>query len=287
MDHHAGEACLPVIGGIKVSDLGPAHFADVLRPIWLDIPETASRVKQRCHTVMSWCWAQKLVTGNPVAVVDYLLPQQPSKRVRVQHQPSMPWRAIPAFVKQSLRGKETNATRALLEFLILTAVRSGEARFMCWDEVDLQDEVWTVPADRMKAKVLHRVPLAGRTMEILKAQRKAHPEATLVFPAPRGGVLSDMALTSFLRNQKAASSDPKRHATAHGFRSSFRDWASENNYPRDWAERALAHTIQNQAEAAYHRTDLLEQRRTMMEAWARFVTGKEAAANVVPFKAQA
>ncbi len=122
---------------------------------------------------------------------------------------------------------------------------------------------------RMKAKVVHRVPLSERAVEILTAQRALHPDAELVFPAPRGGVLSDMVLTAFLRDQKAQSSDKGRIATAHGFRSSFRDWASENGYPRDLAERRLAHTISNQAEAAYHRTDLLEQRRPMMEAWAQ------------------
>jgi integrase len=125
----------------------------------------------------------------------------------------------------------------------------------------------------MKAKVAHRVPLSGRVIEILAAQRTVHPDAELAFPAPRGGVLSDMVLTAFLRDQKAESSDKGRIATAHEFRSSFRDWASENGYARDLAERALAHTISNEAEAAYHRTDLLEQRRPMMEAWAQHVGG--------------
>ena len=158
---------------------------------------------------------------------------------------------------------------------------------MTWDEVDLEAKVWTVPATRMKAKVAHRVPLSERAVEILKEQRQRHPEAELVFPAPRGRIPTDMILTGFLRKQKAQSGDKGRVATAHGFRSSFRDWASEKGYTGDLAERALAHTIKNQAEAAYHRTDLLEKRRTMMEAWANHVTGNAAADNVLHFQARA
>lgn len=274
----------PKIGKKKVAELGPSDFAEVLRPIWLTKAETATRVKQRCHAVIKWCWAQGLVKSNPVDVVDHLLPKQPGKRERVQHQPSMPWREVPTFVQGSLHTGQRNVTRALLEFVILTAARSGEARAMKWDEVDLEAKVWTVPATRMKAKAIHRVPLSERVVEILTEQRQKHPEAELVFPAPRGGILSDMVLTAFLRDQKAQSGEKGRVATAHGFRSSFRDWASENNYPGDWAERALAHTIKNQAEAAYHRTDLLEQRRTMMEEWMKHVTGEVSTDNVIPLK---
>lgn len=263
----------PVIGHRKVDRLNPSDFDAVLRPIWLSKPETASRLKQRCHAVIKWCWAQGLVLSNPVDVVDHLLPLQRGKRERTQHQPSMPWRDVPSFVQNVLRSSPSNVTRALLEFTILTAARSGEARAMKWNEVDLDAKVWTVPAERMKANRLHRVPLSGRAVEILLEQRGQHPEADLVFPAPRGGILSDMSLTKFLRDRKAHSSDPERTATAHGFRSSFRDWASENSYSRDLAERALAHTIKDATEAAYHRTDLLEQRRAMMEAWSNFING--------------
>ena len=263
----------PKIGQLKVADLKPTDFAEVLRSLWLDKPETAGRVKQRCDTVMKWCWAHGLVNGNPVDVVNHLLPQQPGKRERVKHQPAMPWRDVATFVADVVRTDEPNVSRALLEFVILTAARSGEARQMEWTEVDLATATWTVPANRMKARVTHRVPLSGRALEILQCQRRKHPDCKLVFSAPRGGVLSDMALTKFLRDNKAPSSEAGRTATAHGFRSSFRDWASEQGYSRDLAERALAHTINNQSEAAYHRTDLLEQRRPMMEAWAAHVEG--------------
>lgn len=261
----------PFLGNRPVETLTPQDFAAALRPLWLEKAETASRVKQRCNEVMEWCWAGGYSTSNPVSIVHRLLPKQPSTRQRVQHLPAMPWRDIPEFIEKNLHGK-TNSTRALMEFVILTAARSGEARPLTWHEIDFSKKVWNVPATRMKTGNPHRVPLSNRALELLEGQKKKYPDAELVFPAPRGGVLTDMALTSFLRKKKAKSDVPDRHATAHGFRSAFRDWASENGYARDLAERALAHTIRNQAEAAYHRTDLLEQRRPMMENWAEFVS---------------
>ena len=142
---------------------------------------------------------------------------------------------------------------------------------MTWDEVDWKEKIWTVPASRMKAKLPHRVPLSPRALALLESQKDQHEQ--LVFPSVRDRVeLSDMALTSLLRRLKAHSDSPGRIATAHGFRSSFRDWCSENGYSRDLAERSLAHTIKDKVEAAYHRTDLLEQRRPLMDAWARFIT---------------
>ena len=270
----------PAIGSRKVADLTVNDFADALRPIWLTMPETASRVRQRCHTVMRWCQAHRFVAGNPVDVVAHLLAHQPGPRERVTHQPAMPWCDLPAFV-ETLRTGPHNVTRTLLEFLILTSARSGEARGATWDEVDLDAKVWAIPASRMKAKVAHRVPLSDRAMEILESQRKRSPQSDLIFPSPRAVVLSDMVLTKFLRDQKAKSNEPGRTATAHGFRASFRDWASENGYPRDLAERALAHTVRDATEAAYHRTDLLDQRRPMMDAWSKYV-GNENTATVIP-----
>ena len=276
----------PKIGSRKIKDLKSKDFADALVTIWIDKPETASRVKQRCNAVMDWCVAQDMIGANPVSVVSKLLPQQPSKRKRVIHQPSMPWQDVPEFVQGTLHAWKSNLTRLMLEFLILTAARSGEVRAMTWDEVDLDKSLWTVPAERMKAKVEHRVPLSDRAVEILKTQQNEHP--TLVFPSITGKVPSDMILTKFLRDHDIKSNVVGRTATAHGFRASFRNWASENNYPRDYAERALAHTIQNQAEAAYHTTDLLDQRRTMMDTWASHVCGlSDAGGKVVPFKGTA
>jgi integrase len=260
----------PIIGKLSLDLIQPRHIADTLRPIWLDIPETASRVKQRIHAVMAWGWAHEYCQSNPVEVVQHLLPPQPSKSVRTKHQPAMPWTELPLFIKTHLReGNRYDVTRPMLEFLILTAARSGEVRGMTWSEVDFQEETWIIPAERMKAKQVHRVPLSKRAIDILRSQEGFHRE--LVFPSPRKQEeLSDMVLTSFLRRVKAKSDTLGRFATAHGFRSSFRDWCSENGYSRDLAERSLAHAVQNKVEAAYHRTDLLDQRRGLIEAWSTY-----------------
>lgn len=263
------EYAFPLIGAIPLDQIQPRHIADVLRPIWLEKAETAGRVKQRLHAVMAWGWAHGFCQSNPVDVVNHLLPLQPGKTVRTQHQPAMPWALIPAFVADHLP-QSLEISRQLLAFVILTAARSGEVRHMTWDEVDLGGKLWTVPAERMKAKLSHRVPLSKQAVALLRRQQGLHH--TFVFPSVRKGVpLSDMALTAVLRRVKAVSDVPGRVATAHGFRSSFRDWCSEKAYARDLAERALAHAVQNKVEAAYHRTDLLEQRRPMMQAWADFV----------------
>ena len=261
----------PKIGSKLLPDIQPGDVAEVLKPIWLAKPETASRIKQRIHAVMSWAWAHGFCQFNPVDVVEHLLAQQPKKSVRTQHHPAIPWRDIPAFVKEYLCSESAqDVTKALLEFIILTACRSGEARGATWQEFNLEKAIWVVPAERMKAKIPHRVPLSDRVLQILEGQKGKHD--SLVFPSPRDQVeLSDMVLTAFLRRIKAPSDTPGRVATAHGFRSSFRDWCSENGYSSDLAERALAHTVKNKVEAAYHRTDLLEQRKKLMDAWATFV----------------
>lgn len=274
------EYAFPKLGAKLLADIQPSDVADALKPIWLEKAETASRVKQRIYTVMAWGWAHGHCRSNPVDVVTHLLPQQPGKAVRTQHHPAMPWAKIPAFVQKHLRTKgRVDVTRQLLEFVILTACRSGEARGMTWSEVDWKNAVWTVPAGRMKAKLPHRVPLSPRVMEILEEQRYQHE--ILVFPSIRDRVeLSDMAITALLRRLKVESDVPGRVATAHGFRSSFRDWCSEQGYSRDLAERSLAHTIKDKVEAAYHRTDLLEQRRDLMNAWGAFVTSDIATTHV-------
>ena len=274
------EYAFPKLGAKLLADIQPSDVADALKPIWLEKAETASRVKQRIYTVMAWGWAHGHCQSNPVDVVTHLLPQQPGKAVRTQHHPALPWAKIPAFVQKHLRTKgRVDVTRQLLEFVILTACRSGEARGMTWSEVDWKNAVWTVPAGRMKAKLPHRVPLSPRVMEILEEQRYQHE--ILVFPSIRDRVeLSDMAITALLRRLKVESDVPGRVATAHGFRSSFRDWCSEQGYSRDLAERSLAHTIKDKVEAAYHRTDLLEQRRDLMNAWGAFVTSDIATTHV-------
>lgn len=263
----------PFIGNVQVPHLTAADFARLLKPIWLQKPETASRVKQRCDTVMNWCAANGFIVASPVSVVTQLLPKQPGKRERVAHQPAVPWRDMPAFVQDVLHSGLPTQSKLMLEVLILTVARSGEVRQMEWSELDFENGVWTLPAQRMKAKVAHRVPLSPYPVELLEARKPTDEDETsqLVFPSRNNTPISDMTLTKCLRDHNVKSDTPGRIATVHGFRSSFRDWASENGYPRDLAERALAHTIRNATEAAYHRTDLLEQRRKMMLAWERWV----------------
>jgi integrase len=270
----------PVIGQRTVDTLKATDFADVLRPIWITKAETGRRVKQRCHAVMKWCWGRELVQGNVVDMVDTLLAKQGASAKQKVHHPAMPWRQVPEFIQTKVHTGD-DVTRHLLEFTILTAARSGETRGMTWGEVNLDEATWVVPAYRMKAKVTHRVPLSPRAVEILERRRQVAKHPELVFPSPRGKVLTDMAMMKLLRHHKATSDVADRFATTHGFRSSFRDWASETGVPRDLAERALAHTIRNAVEAAYHRTDLLEQRRGVMEVWAAHVTGSAAGGTVV------
>lgn len=261
----------PAMGTVPLDAITPANVADVLRPSWMTIPETAGRVKQRIHKVMQWAWAHGFCSANPVDVVDHLLPQQVSASIRTEHQPAMPWKVIPLYIASRVYTEDRyNVTRGLLLFVILTACRSGEARAMEWCEIDFKRKIWTIPPSRMKGGVRHRVPLSQQAIGLLEQMRGLHE--MLVFPSPRKQtVLSDMVLTSFLRKTKAISDTQGRFAVAHGFRSSFRDWCSEQRYPHDLAERALAHTIRNKSEAAYHRTDLLNERRPMMQAWADYV----------------
>lgn len=261
----------PAIGKLRLSQIKSAHIEQVLSPIWLEKQETALRLKQRMQAVMDWGCAHGYCTSNPVEVVNRILPSQKEKAVRSQHHPAMPWASIPAFIQLHYSsGEAMDCTRAIVLFVILTACRSGEARGMTWDEIDWKNHTWVIPASRMKMGIAHRVPLSKQAVQILKQQQGLHPE--LVFPSLRKMVqLSDMALTKFMRDHQAQSDTTGRIATMHGFRSSFRDWCSENGKPRDLAERALAHAVANQVEAAYHRTDLLEQRRPLMQEWADFV----------------
>lgn len=266
------EYVFPKIGKKKVDEISVTDFANCLKPIWLEKPETASRVKQRCDKVMKWCVANGYIMASPVGVVDQLLPKQPGIRQRVEHHPAVPWRLLPEMYSTKIASGHISDTKLMLEVLILTACRSGEVRMMVWDEIDFNNAIWTIPASRMKAKSVHRVPLTSRVYQILQyKQQTKMGDNPLVFHSRKGTPYSDMIMTKFLRDQRVDSDTPERVATAHGFRSSFRDWASENGYPRDVAERALAHAIKNSTEAAYHRTDLLDKRRLMMQSWHDFV----------------
>jgi integrase len=254
----------PKIGGLMVRDVGLPHVLAVLEPIWTEKTETAARLRGRIEQVLNWATARGYRDGlNPARWRGHLdkLLARPSKVVDVEHHAALPFAEIGAFM-QRLREVKGIGARAL-EFAILTAARSGEVRGATWAEVDLKAAVWIVPGSRMKMGREHRVPLSAPVIALLNAlPRMAGTD--LLFPAPRGGSLSDMTLLAVVRRMKVA-------AVTHGFRSTFRDWASERtNYPRDVAEMALAHAIGDRVEAAYRRGDLFEKRRRLMADWAIF-----------------
>ena len=274
----------PVLGTMQVRDIELAHIVKVLEKddFWTAKTETASRVRGRIESVLDWATVRGYRKGeNPArwkGHLDKVLPA-PKKMAKVKHHAALPVDAIGAFMRD-LRQREGIAARAL-EVLILTAARSGELRGMTWAEVNLDDAVWIVPAARMKAKREHRVPLSVRVIEVLRGLPVV--AGGLVFPGMReGSPLSDMTLTAVLRRMG------RGDLTAHGFRSTFRDWAAERtNYPRDVAEMALAHTIGDKVEAAYRRGDLFDKRSRMMEDWARFCDTVQMAGEVLPIRAKA
>ncbi len=254
----------PIIGKLQVRDVALAHVIKVLEPIWTTKTETATRLRGRLESVLDWATVRGYRHGdNPARWKGHLdkILAKPSKVAKVEHHAALQVDELGAFVRD-LRARDGMAARAL-EVLILTAARSGEIRGMRWDEIDEAAAVWTVPTERMKGGREHRVPLPDRVLEIFRTLPRID-DSPLVFQAPRGGQLSDMTLTAVMRRMKV-------DAVPHGFRSTFRDWASERtNYPREVAEMALAHAIENKVEAAYRRGDLFEKRRRLMADWARF-----------------
>lgn len=274
----------PVLGTMQVRDIELAHIVKVLEKddFWTAKTETASRVRGRIESVLDWATVRGYRKGeNPArwkGHLDKVLPA-PKKVAKVEHHAALPVDEIGAFMRD-LRQREGIAARAL-EVLILTATRSGELRGMTWAEVNLDEAVWIVPAARMKAKREHRVPLSVRVIEVLRGLPVV--AGGLVFPGMReGSPLSDMTLTAVLRRMG------RGDLTAHGFRSTFRDWAAERtNYPRDVAEMALAHTIGDKVEAAYRRGDMFDKRTRMMEDWARFCDTVQVAGEVLPIRAKA
>lgn len=262
------EYVFPIIGKQSLDTLTPERFASCLRPIWLTTPETARRVKQRCASVIRWALAHQYISADPLSHVNALLPRQPTRRERVRHFPALSWSKVPDFIATTLRSDEDNIHHIMLELVILTACRSGEIRKMRWEDIDLEERTFTIPASRMKARVSHRVPLTPRVSQLLEVQRnRSSLRQGLVFRSRAGTPVTDMALTNILRENRVSSDTKGRFATTHGFRSSFRDWASENGHSNDLADRTLAHSLRSVVEAAYHRTDLLEQRRNLMLQW--------------------
>ena len=267
---------VPVFGNRRVDQVTTADVLRALAPIWLVKPETARRVRQRISTVFDWCKASGFCPGeNPVAAVAKGLPRQTDQQ---RHHAALPYGEMADFLKRLAAAGTGEGVRLAFELLILTAARTGEMIGARWDEIDLSKALWTIPAERMKAKTEHRVPLSDRAVAILERAKALAAGSEFVFPGKsQDKPLSNMAFLMTLRRMQ----EP---ITVHGFRSAFRDWASERtNFPREVCEMALAHTIKSKAEAAYRRGDLLEKRRELMATWAAFVT--DMSAEVVALRA--
>jgi integrase len=257
----------PSLGEKPVGEIDVKDIRGVLDPIWVSKTETASRTRQRIEAVLDYARVHGLRTGeNPARWKGHLAEVLParSKVQRVRHQPAMPYSALPKFV-HDLRGQGGLAALAL-EFLILTATRSGEVTGAHWREIDLMGRVWTIPPDRIKAGREHRVPLSPRSVQILSSMPSREG---FVFPGQkRGAGLSSGAFRALLERMEVADVVP------HGFRSSFRDWAAEKtSHPREVAEAALAHAVSNKVEAAYRRSDLFDAREQLMKDWADYCEG--------------
>ena len=262
----------PILGEMPISDISTDLILKVLEPIWITKAETASRIRQRIETIWDYGKARNYVSGeNPARLRGHLdkILSKTAKVKRVRHFPALPYEDMGIFL-QELRQRKGYSALAL-EFLILTAARTGEIIGAKWAEIDLEKKVWTVPADRMKMGKEHRVPLCSRAIEILtNITSNRNPEEHVFSGWKQNTGLSNNALLALLK--KMGRSD----ITAHGFRSTFRDWAAEEAYTfaNETIELALAHAIKNKAEAAYRRGDQLERRRELMTAWSEYIDEK-------------
>ena len=244
-----------------VDAIGPGDVLGSLAPIWSTRRETAKRVRQRIGAVMKWSVAEGHRTDNPVDAIGSSLPKNGIKR---GHFTAVPYDRVSDALARVRASRAWWATKAAFEVLVLAAARSGEIRGMVWSEVDLDAAVWTVPASRVKTGRDHRVPLSDRALGVLRDARE-YGDVDLVFPAQRGGMMSDMTLSKLAKELGI-------EGTPHGMRSAFRDWAAEQtNIPREVAEEALAHVNPNRVESAYRRSDLFDKRRDLMRDWAEYL----------------
>ena len=275
---------LPILGGKAVQDISMEDVRRVLDPIWLTKNETATRLRGRIEAVLSWAAvAGHRIGDNPARWNGNLkeVLSAPDKVTSTVAQPALALSDAPKWFAK-LRQREGIAARAL-EFLTLTAARSGEIRGATWKEIDRISGLWTIPGERMKAGREHRVPLTESAVAILDSLPRLMG-SDFVFPAARGGALSDMTISAVMRRMQETEvkagmlgwvdQRSRRPAVPHGLRSTFRDWVAErSDYPRDMAEIALAHSVGSEVERAYRRGDMLEKRRKMMQDWAEFVIG--------------
>lgn len=260
----------PVFGDLLVAEIEISHVERALKPIWTTKTETATRLRGRIEAVLAWATVKGYRKGDNPATwknnLDKLFPA-PSEVRKVQNLPALPYADLPKFIVQ-VREQPGIAARAL-EFAILTAARTGEIIGAKWPEIDFDNQLWTVPADRMKAGKEHRVPLTERALAILREMENLK-ESDFVFPGGRKGKpMSNMAMNQLLKRMEV------NGITVHGFRSTFRDWAAETtDHPREVQEHALAHRLPDKVEAAYQRGDLLEKRRVLMNDWMNFAEGR-------------
>lgn len=264
----------PKLGRKKLHEIATADVLAVLTPIWTKIPETARRVRQRIGAVMKWAIAQGWRQDNPAENIQTALAKVPKVKA---HRVALPHAEVSTFLAALGASGAMLQTKLALEFLILTAARSGEAREARWDEIDMAAKVWEIPASRMKMKRPHRVPLSPRAIEIVRQAETLRPAipaipaietqaSPFIFPGQRPGrPLSDMTLSKLVRELGFP-------VNVHGFRTSFRTWAQEKtNAPHEVAEAALAHTVGNSVSQAYARSDMFAKRRTLMDRWAAYL----------------
>lgn len=263
----------PLIGRLRVDYIGTNEVLSVLTPIWTAKPETARRVRQRLGLVLDWCKAKGFRTdGSPTREIGRALP---AHKDAPKHHEALPFAAVPGFLTDLNATGAADATKAAMEFLILTATRTNETLGALWPEVDFDAATWTIPGERMKSGRPHMVPLSERAVEILKGRKAVHSgEGDFVFETKPGAALSNMTLLMAMRRLKL-------DAVPHGFRSSFRDWAAEKtNAPREVAEACLAHVVEDRVERAYRRTTFVELRKKLLADWATYCGG---GATVLPF----
>ena len=270
----------PVFGSLPVQTIDTGLIMRVLEPIWTIKPETASRVRGRIEVILNWAKTHGFRQGeNPArwrGHLENLLPSR-SRVQKIEHHAALPYSDVGVFMGD-LR-ERAGVAAAALEFLILTAARTSEVIGARWEEMNLSTRTWVVPAERMKARAIHRVPLSNAALVVLERMRVIQQDE-FVFPSTKKGKrLSNMALLVLLRRMK------RTDLTTHGFRSTFRDWAAEcSNFPPEVAEIALAHKISNKVEAAYRRGDLFDKRRHLMDAWAQYCAATVSAPTVVPLR---
>ena len=257
---------IPIIGSVHIDKLGREDVLKILTPLWTKRPETARRLRQKMRTTFKWAQAHGFTENNPAGeMIDGALPKQ---RAVKEHFRALPYQDVAGALETIERSGITTAKLAL-RFLVLTAARSGEVRAATWDQIDLENKTWTVPAEKMKTNREHRVPLSDSALAVLEQSRRLADGSGLVFPSSMrpGKQMSNMTLTKVLRDNGLAD-----RTTTHGFRSSFRDWCADAGRPREIAEAALAHVVPG-VEGAYFRSDLFERRRLLMEQWADYLSG--------------